>query len=152
MLIFVWWDWCREWEREMLKCKNIKSPSSFFPYPSASINKAKLFWKEWRGGDKGTEDSTLSPTVGSLHSYSTLSCSSFGYIWLCLCVIGMLEEKGSGVLTVRKTTVLVSEKQSIFPLWYFDSWNIKNKQKAIHLNMPVCPQAHYRQALMRCLF
>lgn len=43
-------------------------------------------------------------TVGYFSSYSTPPCSSSGYIWLCLCVIAIPEEKEQASQTMRKIT------------------------------------------------
>lgn len=78
---------------EMQKYK--KSPSSFLlSYSSAFINKTKIFQKGMeRWGQRNRRHSACPHTAGCPHSDSTIICSSGGYIWLCLYVTAVPEEK-----------------------------------------------------------
>lgn len=59
---------------EMQKYKEVPE-LFFFSVLVLSLIKPSYSKKEWRGGDKRPED-CLFPTVGYLHSYNTLTCSS----------------------------------------------------------------------------
>lgn len=63
------------------ECRNAKILEKFhffFPSPTLELSSIKQNHsrKEWRGGDKGTEDTAFTPYCWQTSSYSTLICSS----------------------------------------------------------------------------